>query len=779
MTDIKKVAVIGSGVMGAAIAAHMANAGIPTLLYDIVKDPEDRHKLPREAIEKALKTNPAPFMTKRAAKLVTPANLEDDLDKLKEVDWVIEAVIECLDIKHDVYKKIDAHRHAGTVISSNTSTIPLKELVKGMSDAFQKNFLITHFFNPPRYMRLLEIVAGDKTDKTIVEKIATFGDRVLGKGIVPCKDTAGFIANRLGVYWLTIGINEAMDRGIDVQSADAVMGRPMGIPKTGVFGLVDLVGIDLMPHLSKSLLANLPEKDAYREAYRDIPLVNKMIADGYTGRKGKGGFYRLNTEGGKKQKEVIDLKTGEYAPEDKKKPVPAADAGKKGPRAVLEFDDAVGQFAKATMLKVLHYAASLIPQIADTIVEADNAMKWGFNWKFGPFEMIDKIGADWVIAEMKKAGMEIPPLLAHAAGKTFYALKDGKFNYLDINGNYQLIKRPEGMLSLAEIKAVSQPVSKNASASLWDIGDGVLCLEFHSKMNAIDTDIFAMYGEAIKKTGSDKDYKALVIYNEAENFSVGANIGLALFALNVGLFEQIEELVASGQKTYMNVKYAPFPVVAAPAGMALGGGCEILLHVDAVVAHAETYTGLVEVGVGLIPGWGGCKEMLLRQKKMAGERSGPMPHTIKAFEAISTAKTATSAFEAFEIGYFRDGVDSVVMNRDRLLFEAKQKALALAENYEAPDKDVSVQVSGPTGKVAMMLAVTDFQKSGKATPYDGVVCDALSDVLSGGADGDMTVPITEDDLLRLEKSAFMTLVRNEGTLQRIEHMLEKGKPLRN
>lgn len=779
MNDIKKIAVIGSGVMGAAIAAHCANAGIETLLLDIVKDPNDRNSLSRGAIEKLLKTSPAPLMHEKNVRLLTPGNLEDDLDKLKDVDWVIEAVIERLDIKHDVYQKIDKHRRADTIVSSNTSTIPLCELVKGQSDAFQKHFLITHFFNPPRYMRLLEIVAGEKTDKAIVDKIANFGDRVLGKGIVHCKDTAGFIANRLGVYWLTVAINEAMDRGISVQAADAVMGKPMGIPKTGVFGLVDLVGIDLMPHLAKSLLDNLPAKDAYRDANRDIPLINKMIADGYTGRKGKGGFYRLNTEGGKKQKEVIDLKTGEYAPE-KKIETPAADAGKKNPRAVMEYEDDSGAFAKAVMLKVLHYAASLIPEIADDIVAADNGMKWGFNWKYGPFEMMDKIGVDWLIAEMEKAGMAIPQLLQHAKGKTFYTWQDGKLHYLDTNGAYKPVIIPEGMISLTSVKMNGAPVAKNASASLWDIGDGVLCLEFHSKMNAIDTDIFAMYGEAIKKIGDGKgDYKALVIYNEADNFSVGANIGLALFALNVGLFEQIDDLVATGQRTYMNVKYAPFPVVAAPAGMALGGGCEILLHVDAVVAHAETYTGLVEVGVGLIPGWGGCKEMLLRQRKKFGDKSGPMPHTIKAFEALSTAKTSTSAAEAFSIGYFRDGVDSVVMNRDRLLFDAKQKALALAVDYVAPSREVSVQLSGPAGKAAMMLAVGDFQKNGKATPYDGVVCDALSDVLSGGKDADHTVPMTEEQILKLEREAFMKLVHNEGTLKRIEVMLETGKPLRN
>lgn len=777
MAEIKKIAVIGSGVMGAAIAAQCANAGIETLLLDIVKDPNDRNSLARGAIEKMLKTSPAPFMHEKNARLVTPGNLEDDLGKLKDVDWVIEAVIERADIKSDVYKKIDANRRADTIVSSNTSTMPLRELIKGQSDGFQKHFLITHFFNPPRYMHLLELVAGDKTDKAAAQKIADFGDRMLGKGIVHCKDTAGFIANRLGVYWLTVAINEAMDRGISVQEADAVMGKPMGIPKTGVFGLVDLVGIDLMPHLAKSLLDNLPVKDAYRDATRDVPLINKMIADGYTGRKGKGGFYRLDTSGGKKQKQVINLKTGEYANEIKVD-VPAAELGKKGPRAVFEHGSSVADYAKSVMLKVLHYAASLIPEIADDIVAADNGMRWGFNWKMGPFEMMDKIGADWLIDEMKKAGMTIPKMLEHAKGKTFYTLQDGKFHYMDVNGKYQPIPVPQGQMSLAAIKAVSQPVAKNASASLWDIGDNVLCIEFHSKMNAIDMDIFAMYGEAHKKIGEGKPFKALVIYNEADNFCVGANIGLALFVLNVGLFEQIDDLVATGQKTYMNLKYAPFPVVVAPAGMALGGGCEILLHVDAVVAHAETYTGLVEVGVGLIPGWGGCKEMLLRLRKKFGERAGPMPHSIKAFEALSTAKTSTSAAEAFSIGYFRDGVDSVVMNRDRLLFEAKKKALELAKDYVAPSREVMVQLPGPTGKAAMMLAVGDFQKNGKATPYDGVVCDALSTVLSGG-ECDHTVPVSEEQILKLEKQAFMTLVHNEGTLKRIEVMLDTGRPLRN
>jgi 3-hydroxyacyl-CoA dehydrogenase len=784
MTEIKKIAVIGAGVMGAAIAAHAANAGLEVLLLDIVRDPNDRNSVASGAIEKMLKTSPAPFMHPKFAKRITPGNLEDDLGKLKEIDWVIEAVIERQDIKTDVYKKIDANRRSDTIVSSNTSTIPLKNLIEGQSDEFKKHFLITHFFNPPRYMKLLEIVAGEKSDPAIVKKISDFGDRVLGKGIVNCKDTPGFIANRLGVYWMTVAINRAFDQGISVQEADNLLGKPIGVPKTGVFGLVDLVGLDLMPHLAKSLLEHLPEKDSYRNETRDIPLITKMIADGYTGRKGKGGFYRLNTEGGKKQKEVLNLTTGEYAPEAKVD-LAAASAGKKGPKPVLEFTDKYGDYARDVMVHTLHYAASLVPQISDDIVNVDNAMKWGFNWKFGPFEMMDQLGTDWLIEQMPKYGLDVPEFLAKAAGKTFYKTEDVVLKYFGTDGMYHIVERAEGVLLLADIKRKSQPVTKNASASLWDIGDGVLCFEFHSKMNAIDADIFALYGETIKKIGdasngkTSGDFKALVIYNEADNFSAGANLGLALFALNIGLFEQIDEFVAGGQGTYKKLKYAPFPVVSAPAGLALGGGCEILLHSDAVVAHAETYTGLVEVGVGLIPGWGGCKEMLFRHSKKAGAKAGPMQGPIKAFEIISTAKTSTSAYEAFDYLYFREGTDTVVLSRDRQLFAAKQKALELAKDYVAPEVSEGLRLPGPSGKTAMNLAVSDFQKNGKATKYDGVVSDALAEVLSGGKNADWTVLMTEDEILKLEKAAFMKLVHNEGTLKRIEFMLENGKPLRN
>ncbi|HEY1096982.1 MAG TPA: 3-hydroxyacyl-CoA dehydrogenase/enoyl-CoA hydratase family protein [Alphaproteobacteria bacterium] len=776
---IQKVAVIGAGVMGAAIAAHMANAGIPVHLLDIVKDPEDRNKVAREAVEKMLKTSPAPFMHPKNAKLVTVGNIEDDLSVLKDVDWVIEAIIERLDIKHDLYAKITKNRGADTIISSNTSTIPLHKLIEGQDKDFQSHFLITHFFNPPRYMRLLEIVTGDKTKSGIADRVGQFGDVVLGKGVVHCKDTAGFIANRLGVFWMTTAINAAFDQKITVEEADALLSKPIGVPKTGVFGLVDLVGLDLMPHLSKSLLDNLPKDDAYRSAYRDIPLINKLIADGYTGRKGKGGFYRLNTDGGKKQKEALDLQSGDYKPE-KKAELAAGDAGRKGLRAVLTHPDKYGEYVHSVMIPSLHYAASLVPQIADDIISVDSAMQMGFNWKFGPFEMIDQLGVDWFIEQCEKLSLPIHDLLQKAKGQSFYKTENGVLHFFGTDGKHHPVKRAEGVLLLSDIKRAGTPVAKNGSASIWDIGDGVLCVEFHSKMNAIDTDIFAQLQKATQLIGDGKgNYKALVIHNEADNFSVGANIGLALFALNVGLFGQIEELVEAGQKTYSMLQYAPFPVVAAPAGMALGGGCEVLLHADVVMAHAELYMGLVEVGVGLIPGWGGCTELLFRHKAKAGPKSGPMVAPIKAFETISVAKTSTSAAEAFDLLYLRDGVDRVVMNKDRLLFDAKQKALELAKDYAPPVKDRTIALPGPSGKAAMMLAVGDFQKKGAATLYDGVVSEALADVLSGGKDADATVPVDEDFVLKQERTSFNKLVRNEGTLNRIQHMLDNGKPLRN
>ncbi|HLE85274.1 MAG TPA: 3-hydroxyacyl-CoA dehydrogenase NAD-binding domain-containing protein, partial [Thermoanaerobaculia bacterium] len=625
--------------MGSGIAAHVANAGVPVVLLDVVAEgAEDRSAIARGALERLRKAKPAPFMSERAARLITPGNLEDDLGLLPDCDWIIEAVVERLDVKQQVYRRLDAVRRAGSIVSSNTSTIPLEKLVAGLPESFARDFLVTHFFNPPRYMRLLELVAGDRTRPEAVQAVRDFCDHRLGKSVVACKDTPGFIANRIGTFWIEVATLEAIAGGLTVEEADAVAGRYMGFPKTGVFGLMDLVGIDLGPHIAASLLATLPADDPYREVHREVPLITKMIATGLTGRKGKGGFYRLDRSGGGKEMQAIDLATGEYRPSAKPQlaSLDAAKAAGKGGalRALVEHPDKGGRYAWRMLSQTLAYAASLVPAIADDVASVDEAMRTGYGWSRGPFELLDELGPAWFAARLAAEGRPVPPLLETAAaqdeGASFYRVEDGRLRQLSLDGTYRDVARPAGVLLLADVKRASEPVAKNASASLWDLADGVLCLEFHTKMNALDEGVLKMLGRAAGLIDGTR-FRALVIHNEAENFSVGANIGIALFAANLGMWPAIEESVAGGQQAFKALKYAPFPVVGAPSGMALGGGCEILLHCAAVQAHAESYLGLVEVGVGVIPGWGGCKEMTLRWMTHPQRPGGPMPAVSKVF----------------------------------------------------------------------------------------------------------------------------------------------------
>jgi 3-hydroxyacyl-CoA dehydrogenase len=588
------------------------------------------------------------------------------------------------------------------------------------------------------------------------------------------KDTPGFVANRIGCYWMQAAFCAAFEMGLPVEEADLVMGRPLGIPKTGIFGLADLVGIDLLPHVAASLRAALPASDPFHEVDQPFPLITKLIETGYTGRKGKGGFYRLNKANGRRVKEAIDLKTGDYhtALKPRLEGVDAAKAG--GPRALFETDEPAARYAWQVMRGTLAYAASLLPEIADDISAVDRAMRLGYNWKWGPFELLDRIGPAWFAARLEAEGLAVPSLLQEVGDKTFYRVDGGRLQSLTLAGDYADVVRPEGVLLLEDVKRQSRPVAKNGAASLLDIGDGVACLEFHSKMNAIEPDTLDLIDKTIGIVA--KDFKALVIYNEGSNFSVGANIGLGLFAANVAVWPMVEDLVAKGQKIYRKLKYAPFPVVAAPAGMALGGGCEILLHSDAIQAHAETYTGLVEVGVGLIPGWGGCKEMLARWQKFGKIPKGPMPAVGQVFEYISTARVAKSAAEAQEMLIMRPG-DAITMNRYRLLADAKAKALKLAENYQPPEPPTYV-LPGPSGKVALDMAVDSFVQIGKATKHDKVVSGVLAEILTGDG-ADPTEIVTEDRMSELERIGFMKLIRTPDTLARIEHMLETGKPLRN
>jgi 3-hydroxyacyl-CoA dehydrogenase len=774
---IEKAAVIGAGVMGAGIAAHLANAGVPVLLLDIPKgNGEDRSALAKGAVQRMLKAEPAPFMHKGAAKLITAGNTEDDLERLAEADWIVEAVVEDLDAKRDLYARIEALRKDGSIVSSNTSTLPLALLVDGLPERFARDFLITHFFNPPRYMRLLELVAGPRTRAEALEAISDFADRRLGKGVVLCNDTPGFVANRIGNFWLQCAVNAARDHGLSVEEADAIMSRPVGIPKTGVFGLLDLVGLDLIPKVDASLAAALPEADAYHHIRRDWPLLERLIAEGYTGRKGKGGFYRLDRSAGKRVKQALDLESGEYAPAAKPalESLSASKAG--GLKALVAHEDRGGRFAWAVLSQTLAYAATHVPETTGALCDVDRALRLGYAWKYGPFELIDRIGAADFAARLEQNGIAVPPLLAQAAeAQGFYRTHEGRLQYLSVEGGYADVPRPAGVLLLEDVKRAGAPLAENGSASLWDIGDGVVCLEVHTKLNTIDPDVVAIIGSAVKTV--EANYTALVVYNEGSNFSAGANLGLALFAANTALWPMIEGLVEQGQKAYRKLKQAPFPVVAAPSGLALGGGCEILLHADAVQAHAESYVGLVEAGVGLIPGWGGCTELLSRLAADPRRPKGPMPPVAEAFETIGLAKVARSAFEARELGFLRAG-DAITFNRERLLAEAKAKALELAEGY-APPEPVALTLPGPSGKAALSHALHDLRLKGVATEHDMVVAAELAEVLTGGPGADITEPVDPEAVRTLERRAFMTLVKTEPTLARMEHTLETGKPLRN
>jgi len=758
--NINKVAVVGAGVMGASIAAHFSNAGVPVYLLDIVPKPElstNRNHIAETALEKLLNAQPSPFMHKNNARLIRTGNIEDHLHCLEDVDWVIEAVIEHPAIKKSLYVKLDTVCHEDCVISSNTSTLPLRLLTHELPESFQQRFMITHFFNPPRYMRLLELVTGEKTRPELTAIIKEFADTQLGKDCVSCKDTAGFIANRIGIYWLQCGLHEAIDLGLSVEQADAAL-LPFGIPKTGIFGLLDLVGLDLIPSILTSMKQVLPPDDAFHHVSELPPLVAKMISEGYTGRKGKGGFYRLSPE---RVKESINLNTGEYSRSEK---VAVASPN-------LDATDTISLYAWRVLSKTLSYAARLIPEIADDLVSIDVAMREGYNWERGVFELIDELGVGWFTDKLRAEQQAIPPLLHN---QNLYKVADGKLCFADLSGYYHPIPRAEGVLLLSDIKRQTSPVLSNASASLWDVGDGVACLEFHSKMNTLDMDIMALIQQAIDKVSAE--FVTLVIHNEGKNFSAGANLTLLMHSIHHNDWDAVAQLINQGQHTYQALKYAPFPVIGAPAGLALGGGCEILLHCDAIQAHAELYMGLVEVGVGLIPAWGGCKEYLRRWQAQPKVPKGFIPAMVKTFETIGLAKVSGSALEAKEL-LFLSPLDGITMNKQRLLADAKTRALSLVNGYQAPCP-ATYLLAGKTAQATLTMGIQALHATGKATDYDVVIAEQLAFVLSGG-DTDITSPLNEADLLALELQAFVTLTKQAGTLARLEYILKTGKPLRN
>jgi len=793
--QIRKAAVLGAGVMGAAIAAHLANAGIPSLLLDIVPPGEqrDRDIVARTGLEKALNARPAAFYSKRGARLVTVGNVEDDLEALAGVDWIIEAIIEQPEAKRALYSKIETVLAPGVIVSSNTSGLPAHRLVEGRSEEFRRQFLITHFFNPVRYMRLLELVPTTDTDPAIMQFMQRFATETLGKSVVVCKDTPNFIANRIGVYGFMSALHRAIDEGYSVSEVDTILGPSMGRPKSAVFRTADLSGLDTLLHVADNLYASAPD-DEQRETFRAPEVLREMVRRGMLGEKSGQGFYkRIKSPDGESVILELDLKTLEYVPQRKPRydSIGAArniDDPARRMLTVLAGDDRASQFARETTADSLIYAANRAQEIAGSIVAIDEAMRLGFNFDLGSFEVWDALLEQPALLQKVLQDRELPELVRRVRSKgqgRFYSGGPGQRRFFDFTtDSYQPVPAPEGSISLAVAKAADKVILDNGSASLIDLGEGVGCVEFHTKMNSIDEGIIEMLRYAVEE--GQKRFRALVIGNEAADFSAGANLLMVLMAAQQGAWELLENAVNGLQQAHLLLKYSPIPIVAAPAGRALGGGCEIIMHCAHARAHAEAYIGLVEVGVGLVPAGGGCKELLLRhganlEAQQARKTGGPFTPVRKAFETIAFATVSTSAVEAQELRFLRKS-DAITINRDLLLRDARADAIRLAEAHSAgqwqPQQPQMLLLPGPGARMVLEQQIENLLLVGKISEHDAVVGRRLARVLTGG-DCSPVMPLTEQQVLDLEREAFLSLCGMEKTQQRMQAILMTGKPLRN
>ncbi len=790
MLKVEKAAVLGAGTMGAAIAAHLTNAGIPTLLLDMAPadgDGNDNNQLVRQMFEAAKKLKPAPFMLAENANLIELGNFTDDMDKLGDCDLVIEAVVERLDIKHKIFAEVEKHRKPGSVIASNTSGIPIKDIAEPFSDDFKAHFLGTHFFNPPRYMKLVEVIPTDWTKPEISCGIFGFMDRRLGKGVVPAKDEPNFIANRVGTFSMMATIHEMLAMGFTPTEVDQMTGKATGHAKSATFRTSDLVGLDVLAHVNKNLYPAVPD-DEDREAFILPDVINKMLEKNLLGDKSNGGFYKKSRdEEGNRIILELDLETFEYKPQVKTK-FPSLEAAKQIEnkeeriKQLVWGKDRVGEFLWKTVSRSLRYAANRIPEIADSVPEIDNAMKWGFGWEIGVFETWDAIGVRESVGRMKEEGQPVPEnvrKMLDGGAETFYKFEDGKKFHFDlVNGEYLEIKPQEGFINLEIVKETNGIIKKNPGASLIDLGDGVACLEFHSKMNAIGGDTVQMMNFAFDEV--EKNFEGLVIGNQGDNFSAGANIMMLLLAAQEEEWDDINIMIAQFQKAVMQIRYSPKPVVTAPFGLALGGGCETAIHGDKVRASAETYIGLVEVGVGLIPAGCGTKEMTMRAMDKAKETpdADPLAFLKKTFEMIGMGRVATSAQEAKSWGIFRPW-DAISMNGDRLIADAKQEVLNLAAaGYVQPVERTDIMALGKQGQSALKLALHMMKKGGFISDHDELIGNKLARIMCGG-DLNHTSYVSEQHLLDLEREAFVSLCGEPKSQARIAHMLKTGKPLRN
>jgi len=795
MNQINRVAVLGAGVMGATIAAHLANAGLDILMLDIVpkeldpkeekmgltlESPQVRNRIAAAGLQGLLKMKPAPLYLKEDASRIEVGNLEDDLNKLKSCDWIIEVVVEYMPIKLELLKKIVPHIAPGAVLSSNTSGLSVNEMAKVLPEALQKNFLVTHFFNPPRYMRLMELVPCEKTDPAVLTAMADFIGIRLGKGIVFAKDTTNFVANRIGTYAIYKGIQHMMEMGMTVEEVDVITGPATARPKSAAFRTVDLVGLDTLAHVGTNSFELLPD-DEEREVFKLPSFMKEMIDGGRLGNKTGQGFYKKKDVDGKKVITYLDHTTGEYKPIVKPKfasiqAVKQVDKPELKVKMVVGGTDKAAQFAWKSLRDTLIYAANRIPEIADDVVNVDRAMRWGFNWEIGPFEMFDAIGVAEFVKRAQQDGVAVPESIKGV--DAFYRYSDaGVKEYWDLTDKcYKSVPVKEGEINLTLLKKAGKLVEKNASASVIDLGDGVFGFEFHSKKDAISGDIVAMTHKAVKR--AEEEGVGLVIGSHGANFSVGANLMLLAVAIAEGAYEDIDMVVRAFQKATMAIKYAKVPVVAAPFNLTLGGGAEFCLHSDAINAYAETYMGLVEIGVGLLPGGGGTKEMAMRAIKLARQyNTDPQPFIVKSFEQIAMAKVSMGAAELFDMDYMRRG-DAISMDLDRLIGDAKKKVLALAANYRPGRPEENIPAPGRGIAASIKSQLWNMQMGKFITEYEAELGFTIAQIMCGGDVNPGTL-ISEAYLLELERENFLKLCGNKKTAQRIQHMLKTGKPLRN
>ncbi|HEY1678376.1 MAG TPA: 3-hydroxyacyl-CoA dehydrogenase NAD-binding domain-containing protein [Candidatus Sulfotelmatobacter sp.] len=811
MTRIHKVAVLGAGTMGARIAAHFANAGVPSLLLDIVPPDADapaRNKIAAAGLDAAKKSKPAAFMDASLARLVTVGNFDDDLKKLADVDWIIEAVVENLEIKRALLRKVEAIRKPGTIITTNTSGLPVGKIAEGFSEDFRRAWFGTHFFNPPRYMRLMEIIPGPDTDRAAIDVVAHFCDVQLGKGVVIAKDTPNFIGNRIGTFSVLNVMRLMQEMDLTVEDIDALTGQAVGWPKSATFRTIDLVGLDILGHVVGNMTANVRDE---RSELRLPDFFTQMLQKKWLGDKSRGGFYKKvkGGEGKEDERLAIDWKTLEYHPRQKPK-FPALDMAKnvedtaQRVRMLLGMEgagpvkgDKAGAFLWAALSDLWTYAANRVPEISDSIVEIDRAMKLGFNWELGPFELWDAAGVEATVARMKKEGKPVAAnveMMLATGQKSWYvddASASSGRKYFDLRDDgLEPLKVPEGVWSVTVAKKSNGVVKKNSGASLVDLGDGVACIEFHSKMNTLGTDIIGLINQTLKPNGPGDNFDAFVITNDAANFSVGANLMLLLMSVQEEEWDDVDLVIRQFQGMTQAIKFSPKPVVSAPFGLCLGGGTEISLHAPARQPHAELYTGLVEVGVGLLPGGGGCKEMLLRAVDSAASAKGKssnealagsvemMEAMKKAFETIATAKVATSAHEARGLGFLSES-DRITMNRERVLSDAKARALELVRNgYEPPVPRTDIPAPGESLLAALKMGVHLMRQGDFITDYEVKLGGKIAEVLCGGNVTPGT-PVSEQYILDLEREGFKSLCGERKTQERIQYTLKTGKTLRN